>query len=62
VLIAPGTNYFCSLTYQQTWGQNNVQTGCMVFYQSNTNQYFLQAFSGAVSSSSWCKARCILWS
>ena len=60
--IAPGTNNFCSLTYSQSFAASSPQTGCAVFYDVKSNRYFLQAFSGYVGSSSWCKARCITWS
>jgi hypothetical protein len=63
VYISQGTNAFCSLSYTQYWGQTTVtQTGCMVLYNPGSNQYFLQAYSGLGGSSSWCKARCLLWS
>ena len=41
-LIAPGTNYFCSLTYTQSVG---VSVGCMVYYAPNSEQLFFSILS-----------------
>lgn len=62
VAIAPALNNFCSQTSSIFYGQNNVQTGCEVYYDPSTSSYYLKAFSGAIGSSSWCKARCLTWS